>query len=185
MIDKYTYFKHSNLIEGVDSEDAIKRNIQALEYLLKQEDIFNHEAVKEAHRIIMEKRQPEIAGEYKKTNNYINKGREGKKVFCPPNKVKEKMEELFQFRPETEEEAWEAKMVLVNIHPFLDGNGRISRCWYYAACKKIGVEPRMVKYEERHEYYEQCDQIEELRIDPLAETKEWDSREFLGKENPF
>lgn len=169
----YEFFWHSNKIENVEDKEAVLKNMEALEYLLDQEDILTHEAVKKAHQIIMEDRQPEIAGEYKQQNNFINKGMDGKKVFCPPEMVRHKMEELLEFQPETEEEAWEWKMIFVNIHPFLDGNGRMSRLLYYAICERLGEEPRIVRYGERHEYYDECDELDKLRIDTGAETKEW------------
>lgn len=162
------FFRESNKIEGVESDEAIQKNIDAFEYLssLDEDELFSHKAMKKAHQIIMEDRQPEIAGEYKEEKNFVMLDRKVK-YFTPPEKVREKIEQLMKNKPETGLQALKFKLTATNIHPFRDGNGRVLRCYYAAICQEVvGCYPLIFHAENRKGYYDLCNSTKNLYVNP-------------------
>jgi Fic family protein len=148
MADKKEFFRESNAIEDVYSEQALEESLEAWEYL-KQQDELEHHIVKETHHMIMRNRQVDIAGEYRDVQVYV-----GDHTPPPPEVVRMKMQELLQVEPETAEEAVKWHISFETIHPFQDGNGRIGRMIYYWHCRQLGVEPELWTADERQKYYE-------------------------------
>lgn len=166
------FFKESNLIEDVETEIAVDKNIEAYKHLRKVEKV-TIENIKEAHRIIMEERQPEIAGEFKKQENFVPLNGRQAKVFTKPNKVAEKMNQLLDVEPETHLEALKWHITFENIHPFLDGNGRVGRVIYYHQVKNlIGGMPLIFRDEDAKGYYSLMNQESKMFVDPEVEVKQ-------------
>jgi len=147
MVDIERFFRESNAIEDVYSDQALEESLEAWEYL-KQQNELEHHIVKETHHLIMRNRQPELAGEYRDVQVYV-----GDHVPPKPEVVRMKMQELLQVQPETAEEAAQWHISFETIHPFQDGNGRIGRMLYLWHCKQLGVEPELWTADERQEYY--------------------------------
>ena len=146
------FLKESNKIEDVHKKDidfrkAMEDSWKAYEYL-KSQDKIGHQEVKKVHQLILQRLQPEIAGEYREQQNYI-----AGHVPPPPSQVTPKMGGLLQEQPCTKEEALEFHLEFERIHPHLDGNGRAGRIIYLVQCENLGVEPELWTYEDRREYY--------------------------------
>jgi Fic family protein len=182
MASRYEFFKHSNLIENVEDEDAIDANIAAYRFLQTEGEL-THRTVKKVHEIIMKQFQETVdkekkdkirPGEYKDVENFVLTGRK-KKVFCPPQKIEEKMTELLSITPENSLQALKWYINHQNIHPHLDGNGRTGRVCYYYLCKEVvGCEPVVFRVEDRQGMYDLMNSLEELPIDPEVEYREID-----------
>jgi len=175
-----TFFKQSNLIEDVQSETAVDKNIEAYKYLRDTGEVHT-ESIKEVHRIIMENRQPDIAGKFKEQENFIPVSARHAKVFTKPEKVKEKMNELIQKQPETPIEALKWHVTFENIHPFLDGNGRVGRIIYYHQVKnEIGGEPIMFREEDKQGYYALMNTQNDHLVNTEVELKQIDRGGAIG-----
>ncbi|MFP9191210.1 Fic family protein [Natrialbaceae archaeon A-CW1-1] len=148
MVDIEAYLQESNAIEGVYDESALDASVEAWEYISQQEDL-THDVVKTGHRILLEDRQPNIAGTYREIQVYI-----GDSVPPPPVVVKSEMERLLNWKPLDPLEAIEWHVAFEQIHPFQDGNGRVGRLLYLWHCESLGVEPIIWRESDRHGYYE-------------------------------
>lgn len=165
------FFKQSNLIEDVQTEIAVDKNIEAYKQLRDAENV-NLENIRETHRIIMEDRQPEIAGKLKEKENFIPVSARRAKVFTKPDQVREKITELLQHDPETHLEALKWHINFENIHPFLDGNGRVGRVIYYHQVKNlIGGNPMIFREEDKQGYYSLLNHETNMFVDPETEIK--------------
>lgn len=166
------FFKQSNLIEDVETEIAVDKNIQAYKHLREQRKV-TFENLREIHRIIMQDRQPDIAGQIKQNENFVMLNGRQAKVFTPPEKVRDKTHELLKIKPETPLQALKWHINFENIHPFTDGNGRVGRIIYYHQVKNlIGGMPLIFRAEDRQGYYSLMNQEQEMFVDPETRIKE-------------
>jgi len=131
-------------------DDLVERSLKAFEYL-RAFDTLNKNRVKEAHRELMEGRQPSIAGEFRD-----NQVRIGDRTGTPPGKINFKMNTLLMShkQPETGVQALDWHIDFEQIHPFADGNGRIGRILYLWHCDKANIEPMNLGGDNRQAYYD-------------------------------
>lgn len=140
------FLRESNKIEGVTGEDAVEQAYDAWGYLCEKP--LTHDTLKRAHEIILENRQPDIAGEYR-----TNPVRIGDEIRDNQDIVTKQMNELLNKEPETAVEALLWHVEFEKIHPFADGNGRIGRLVYLWHCNKLNEEPILWRAEDKHGYY--------------------------------
>jgi len=110
-------------------------NISALIKALEKSDTVTRESITDIHRVLMEKADPEIAGNVRTSQVWI--GGRGisphSAVFVPPHhtNVENYLEDLIRFCNRTDIhgvlKAAIAHCQFETIHPFLDGNGRCGR----------------------------------------------------------
>jgi prophage maintenance system killer protein len=102
-------------------------------------------------------------GEYKVKSNGVNRIINGKEVFVPfktPDEVRIEMPELIQWYRQEEEKKELHPVELaaifhfrfVTLHPFDDGNGRISRLLMNMILMRAGYVPAIIRLEEREQY---------------------------------
>jgi Fic family protein len=102
-------------------------------------------------------------GEYKVKANGVNRIINGKEVFVPfktPDEVRIEMPELIQWYRKEEEKKELHPVELaaifhfrfVTLHPFDDGNGRISRLLMNMILMRAGYVPVIIRLEEREQY---------------------------------
>lgn len=150
-MDVERFIEESNAIEGVYGDEALRQSLEAWRYL-EERDELNHEVVKETHRLIMEKRQPVVAGRYRDCRVRISG------EFPPaPSEVPGLMDDLLDWVPSDGEEAVEWHIRFEKIHPFADGNGRTGRMLYWWQCLELGEEPVLWTAENREKYYDLFD----------------------------
>ncbi|SJK98544.1 uncharacterized protein ARMOST_01812 [Armillaria ostoyae] len=118
-------------------------------------------------------------GRFKHAYNTV-RTRDGKiHVFCPPQDVESELVELFrqlneylpQVRPDTEDVFWLSAWFhhrFVNIHPFQDGNGRVTRALVSAILGRFGFLPFHVSAEDKEAYLDALTQADDGNLHPLA-----------------
>lgn len=141
------YIRESNAIERVYDESAVDESLEAWEYLTNQEEL-TPSVVKHAHKLILQSRQPDIAGEYRTVMVRV-----GNDVPPAPEVVSAKMDELLDNQPCDTVEAIRWHVDFEKIHPFQDGNGRIGRLLYAWHCFDMRETPIMWREEDKQGYY--------------------------------
>lgn len=144
-----THILHSNLIENVRDEKEIDQSMLAWNYLINEPRL-THKVVLETHRLVMMNLWPDIAGYYRDCNVEVG-GR-----LCP------RYEDIFRLMTDwlsdmDKYQVWTPRATHVDfehIHPFRDGNGRTGRLLMWWHEEKLGIEPTLISYDERWNYYE-------------------------------
>lgn len=141
------FVTESNAIEGVYEQSAIDTSLDAWNHLIQQETL-TESAIKTTHNILLEDRQPDIAGHYRNIQVYINNERPPEPAVVPAL-----MEQLLEWTPTTEDEIVKWHILFEQIHPFTDGNGRLGRLIYLYHSLSANIEPTIWRESERQDYY--------------------------------
>lgn len=143
------WIRESNLIEGVDDPGADEKCLLAYQWALKQP--LSLEMILELHKRVMENRLPvQYTGVLRPVDVTVG-GR-----LCPPwEDVPRLMREwLHRFAGASgNAQTIIAHVAFENVHPFVDGNGRVGRMimnWQRALSY---VKPMTILYQDRWEYY--------------------------------
>lgn len=128
---------------------------QALAALVHDQAPLTEPALCELHRLLTQGIQGDEAGSYRRIPVYIRGS-----LHVPPNwvKVPERMQQFvdrFCERPPTEHPVrWAAlaHVELAGIHPFVDGNGRVSRLVVNWLLMREGWPPALYTIAERRQY---------------------------------
>jgi len=158
--------------------DEISNYIQAMNYGLERLKTFplSLRLIKEIHRILLqgvrgEHREP---GEFKKSQNWVGGSTIERASFvpCPPQEVMPMLDNLEKFLHNNSRTPVLIKTGLIhsqfeNIHPFLDGNGRIGRLLitFYLCQQKTLDKPLLYLSlffkKHRQEYYDRLNAVHE------------------------
>lgn len=143
---------NSNLIENIDDPEADAQSCEAWAYLLQQKELTPDIICKLQKMITLSQADlmPNERGYYRdmaKVNVYMSGS-------VPPlyHMVKPLMDNWLLDYKELPPLA--AHIRFEKIHPFVDGNGRTGRMLMWWQERQAGLEPTLIKYEERDKYYE-------------------------------
>jgi Fic family protein len=135
-------------LEAVDHYEAVLW----MRELAGGDTAVGEQTVRELHRRIVARSQPEIGGAYSTLPRRIA----GSRVVLPnPAKVPALMAEFGEWLQGAEansENAFDAHFRLVAIHPFADGNGRTARLLMNLLLIRAGYPPVAVRPEDRKAY---------------------------------
>lgn len=135
-------------LEAVDHYEAL----QWMRELAARDTAINEETVRELHRRIVFRSQPEIGGIYSKLPRRVA----GSPVVFPnPVKVPQLMKEYGEWLGTAGTDpaaSFDAHFRLVAIHPFADGNGRTARLLMNLILLRGGYPPVAVRPEDRKTY---------------------------------
>ena len=143
------------ILETINHENAI----EYLEELVKDNNELSEWNIKQSHQLILKGIDDNNAGKYRNSNVTISGAK-----HIPPEyiKVPELMEKLIinydnwnKLHPIIRSVLLHGE--LVKIHPFIDGNGRLSRLIMNMDLMKSGYVPVIIKREDRLKYYEVLD----------------------------
>lgn len=131
-----------------------------VEEIVRRKEAFSEWQIKSIHKIILKGIDNDNAGVYRKENVLISGT-----AHVPPNYVlvPEQMEQLVKWyngngkKLHPVEKAAMLHIILVKIHPFVDGNGRTARLLLNLELMKSGYPPIVIRKEERLEYYNSLD----------------------------
>jgi Fic family protein len=165
---KQLFIKNSNAIDpqpGYDGDHKLcplyKNHLEALEFMLDTSWVLTKDTPLDAHRILTKGigyfEDRGMSGQYRNVDVYI--GRES----CPnPYIISNLMNSWFEITSSMIEKsslnpveiAWISHHMFEVIHPFIDGNGRTGRLLLNKIATQLGVEPIIVLFEDRFEYYD-------------------------------
>jgi Fic family protein len=130
-------------------------------------------------------------GEYKVKANGVNRIVNGKEIFVPfktPDEVRAEMPELIRWYRAEEEKAGLHPVMLaaifhfrfVTLHPFDDGNGRMSRILMNMILMRSGYVPAIIRMAERPQYLSTLAQAQDGgTIEPFIELVANDTKRSL------
>ncbi|MFH1579421.1 MAG: Fic family protein [Thermoplasmatota archaeon] len=164
-------------ISEVEAHDRVFREI--LEY---EKDI-SLRIILLWHKRLFEGTKPDIAGKVRAYQVAISGSR-----FMPPSPVEIQplLREFFRWYDRSKsslhlvELAATVHLRFVTIHPFADGNGRMSRLLMNFVLQKHGFPPLNVPYEDRRSYYNALERSQVKKIDSVF--IQWFFKRYL-KEN--
>lgn len=120
-----TFLRESNAIEDVYDDMSSKDAFLAWRFISQFETI-NTQIVKHTHKILMKHQdiEPKYKGMWRDHAVYIN----NQKKDLPPIVLDQQVSDLCkQMMSKKKQNPIELHVVFENIHPFIDGNGRIGR----------------------------------------------------------
>jgi Fic family protein len=134
-------------LEAIDHHEALGyvRAIAGRDAALTQSDI------RSLHALVLKRSDPEIAGSYATSNRYVNTDR-GRHTFPSPAEIPALMGDFGDWlrdAPASPETAFTSHRVLVDIHPFGDGNGRTARLLMNLVLIRAGYPPIAIRPEDR------------------------------------
>ena len=137
-------------LEAVDHFEALRyvRDLARQAVPLRETDIRN------LHRLVMQRSDPETAGRYANQGRYVETD-SGRHHFPSPAEVPALMGDFAQWlgtAAATPETAFTAHRRLVEIHPFNDGNGRTARLLMNLVLLRGGYPPVAVRPQDRPAY---------------------------------
>ena len=143
------WIRESNLIEGVNDPAADLVCLKAWRWFLKQP--MSLETILELHKRIMKDRlNPAYVGVWRPVDVTVG-GR-----LCPPWEEVPYLIKDWLFRHGTASsmaQAIIAHVAFENVHPFVDGNGRVGRMIMNWQRHFAYLEPADITYHDRWEYY--------------------------------
>lgn len=142
--------------EVINHKDAI----YYIEDIVKSNENFSEWQIKNIHRLVLMNIDNENAGAYRKENVYIAGA-----VHTPPDfvVVPEQMENLVKWYHEDGQKLHSVERAailhtdFVNIHAFIDGNGRTARLLLNLELMKNGYPPIVISKNIRPKYYDSLD----------------------------
>lgn len=143
-------------VEAVDHFEAIK----FVRSLVKDIRPITEADIRDIHRLVVAKTQQKEAGQYSKFERRIA----GSKVkLASPEEVPRLMSALGQWLSQAEftpDNAIEAHLRLVTIHPFSDGNGRTARLLMNLTLMRGGYPPIIIHPENRPDYIDSLEKAQ-------------------------
>ncbi|WLR42567.1 Fic family protein [Bacillus carboniphilus] len=165
----------------------VTNHAEAIDYLnevIKDRDI-TEGLIKDLHAIIFlgikdDKGKLIKGGGYKKEDNFAITLTGDIKKYTPSVEVPTEMEKVITWYEKNKTVLHPAELAsifhhkLVSIHPFQDGNGRVSRLCMNLILMKYGYPPAIIRKEERQEYLLALESADQGELSPLVEliTKE-------------
>ncbi len=144
--------KSSNLRDVYEA----KNHKEALEFLKNNKGELNEKLILKIHRFILNNIDKDNAGKYRKVNVYIMG--ESDLKFPKPGEVPALMKELISYYKENRKKYHPLElsaiisMKFVSIHPFVDGNGRVSRLIMNFIMKKYNYPEINIYFKDRQNY---------------------------------
>jgi Fic family protein len=141
-----------------------------------KEQEFTLEVILSLHKMLISNIRDDVAGRFRKDNEYV---RVGNHIAPSPQEVVSRLEKtLAEYNAASHENIIKriARLHLTfeNIHPFVDGNGRIGRVINNYLLTREGFVPIKIKFIDRKKYYAAFKEFDEKKMTVVME-------EIVGK----
>ncbi|MBD0383241.1 Fic family protein [Paenibacillus sp. WST5] len=157
----------------------IVNHAEAIDYLtniLEERDL-TERLIKDFHAILFQgvKDINFALGEYKKTDNHVLTVSGEIHPYCSYILVPQEMQSLLDWYIASKLTVHPVKVAAIlhhrvaSIHPFPDGNGRVSRLCMNFILMKNGYPPAVIRNENRFEYYQALEAADNNDLDPFVQ----------------
>lgn len=139
-------------LEVINHRDAISN----IEDIVSKEEPFLELQIKNLHRLVLKGIDDDYAGVYRDQQVFISGANH---TPPPPFKIQERMDNLMNwYNSEAQKlhpiiRAAMLHILFVEVHPFIDGNGRTSRLLLNLELMKSGYPPTIIRIENRLAYF--------------------------------
>lgn len=140
------FLRESNNIEGVNDDMSLCLACEAWDYVINQEGA-TPLIIKKAHKILMQLHLQDEAGQFRKQPVWIG-GREGLHFSMIRTSIYNWCEDL-----KINNDWKQMHIRFENIHPFIDGNGRVGRILMNFHRLKLGLPILTIHNWEKERYY--------------------------------
>lgn len=155
--DELDFLQQSNWIEGEYGSQELDDAVEAWKYAKQHIHNITIEVILEIHRLLLQRRDPLIAGKIRDYTVYIAKEIKDQK----PEKIKSQLQFLCDmniefmgmFDTNIEEEIICWHVSFESVHPFGDGNGRVGRILLNMQRLAMNLPILVIWEEERQNYY--------------------------------
>ncbi|MCK5061071.1 Fic family protein [Candidatus Parcubacteria bacterium] len=163
-IDLDRYITERELFEAKN----LARVVEYIDKKAKEREL-NLDVILFLHKMLISNIRDDIAGRFRKDNEFV---RVGNYIAPGPKKIKKLLDEMFVNYNSLSHENVIKRMAKLhlefeNIHPFVDGNGRIGRVINNYLLIREGYVPINIKFIDRAKYYDAF--------------KEFDKKDVTGK----
>ncbi len=134
------------------------------------------EVILSLHKMLISNIRDDVAGRFRKDNEYV---RVGNHIAPSPQEIVNRLEKMLAEYNATSHEniikrIARLHLAFENIHPFVDGNGRIGRAINNYLLTREGFVPINIKFIDRKKYYAAFKEFDEKEITVIME-------EIVGK----
>lgn len=148
------FLEESNYIEGV--RDGLEQSVKAWAYAKTVKEM-THKAILKIHKVLMKGRlEPKYLGHYRRQPVWIG-GHEALSYHNLETALNALLYYLNLDELPTEYAIKQYHVMFENIHPFIDGNGRVGRILYNWQRIKHGYPIHVIKSSESYDYYKWFD----------------------------
>ncbi len=143
-------------LEVINHRDAILY----VEEIVRKNEPFSEWQIRNIHRLVLSKIDDENAGVYRKVDVRIGGAKHIPPSFYNLPGEMQRLMDWYESEGSTLHPVERAALLsskFVNIHPFVDGNGRTSRLLLNLELMKYGYPPIVIRKESRFQYYEALD----------------------------
>ena len=153
----------------------LARVVSYIDKRAKEQEL-NSDLILLLHKMLMSNIRDEIAGRFRKDDEYV---RVGSHIAPPPKEINESLEKMFSEYNATNHENIIKRIARLHLafeylHPFNDGNGRIGRVMNNYLLIREGFVPINIKFIDRKKYYDAFKEFDEKGVTTIME-------EIVGK----
>ena len=148
--DIVAFLQESNYIEAETSLEALDQAVKAWKYIIRQKDLTRQNILK-THAILMRDKLPhDQIGAWRKQPVWIG-GEQAKHWYAIPDLMDQWIKNASASDKELEIK-WD-HIMFEQIHPFIDGNGRMGRILLNWQRVKVGLPVLVILESQKQEYY--------------------------------
>ena len=153
----------------------LARVVSYIDKRAKEQEL-NSDLILSLHKMLMSNIRDEIAGRFRKDDEYV---RVGNHIAPPPKEINESLEKMFSEYNATNHENIIKRIARLHLafeylHPFNDGNGRIGRVINNYLLIREGFVPINIKFIDKKKYYDAFKEFDEKGVTTIME-------EIVGK----
>lgn len=177
----------------IREHQEVTNHAEAVLYLseLLEDKEITERLIKDLHAIIFlgvkdERGRIIKGGSYKREDNFAITLSGDMRKYTPAIEVQIEMEGLITWYQSNKELLHPVELAaifhhkLVSIHPFQDGNGRVSRLCMNLILMKFGYPPAVIRREEREDYLRSLESADEENLSPLIDLVEKEVKKSLS-----